>query len=203
MSAAEINTARIKELRERTGAGMVDCRNALVEAGGDIEKAIDLLREKGRAGSAKRAGREARQGVIDAYIHPGGQVGVLLELSCETDFAARDENFKALAHDICLHIAASAPDYLRREDVPADVIEREREVYRAQALEEGKKPEFVDRIVEGRLDKFYKERVLLEQVFVKDENSKRTVGDLVREFAAVVGENVTVRRYARFRVGDV
>jgi len=197
---AEITAAMVKELRERTGAGMMDCKKALTEAGGDMEQAIVILRERGLAQAAKKAGRVAAEGVVEAYIHGGGRIGVLVEVNCETDFVAKNEEFRAFVKDIAMHIAASNPQYVRREEVPQDVIEREREILRAQTLNEGKPEHVVDKIVEGRLEKFFKENCLLEQPFVKDPD--KTVDTLVKEKIATIGENISIRRFARFVVGE-
>jgi elongation factor Ts len=195
----EISTKQIAELRARTGAGMMDCKNALGETGGDMDKAADLLRSKGAAKADKRSGRKATEGLIDAYVHFNNKVAVLVELNCETDFVARTDDFKALAKDLALHIASARPMAVRIEDVPADVVERERKIYEAQVAEE-KKPDAVKvKIVEGRLKKFFEESVLLEQKFVKDDT--KTVGDLVKAVGAKTGENVQVRRFARFELG--
>jgi len=195
----EIPAKQVAELRAKTGAGMMDCKKALEETGGDIEKAIEVLRAKGAARADKRAEREASEGVIGSYVHHDGSVGVLVELNSETDFVARTEDFKALAKEIALHVAAAKPIAVRIEDVPADVVERERRVYRAQVAEE-KKPEAVrEKIVEGKLKKFYQEHVLLEQPFVKDD--KVTIGELVKALSGKTGEKVEVRRFARFELG--
>jgi elongation factor Ts len=195
----EIPAKLVAELRARTGAGMMDCKRALAETGGDIEKAIDLLRKTGAAKADKRAGRAASEGLIEAYVHFNGKVGVLVELNCETDFVARTEDFRRLAKDLALHIASAAPLAVRVEDLPTDVVAREREIYLAQLADE-KKPDTVkQKIVEGRLKKFFEERVLLEQRFVKDD--QRTVGDLVKELSGKTGENVQVRRFARLELG--
>ncbi|MBF8377213.1 translation elongation factor Ts [Alicyclobacillus mali] len=197
---AEITAAMVKELRERTGAGMMDCKKALTEAGGDMEQAIVILRERGLAQAAKKAGRIAADGLVEAYIHGGGRIGVLVEVNCETDFVAKNEEFRTFVKDIAMHIAASNPQYVRREEVPQDVIEREREILRAQTLNEGKPEQVVDKIVEGRLEKFFKENCLLEQPFVKDPD--KTVDTLVKEKIATIGENISIRRFARFVVGE-
>ena len=195
----EIPAKLVAELRARTGAGMMDCKKALEEAGGDIEKAVDLLRKKGAAKADKRAGREASQGLIAAYVHHNGKVGVLVELNCETDFVANTEEFKQLAKDLTHQIASTAPIAVRREDIPADVIAKEQEIYRAQVAEQ-KKPDHVkEKIVEGQLNSFYEERALLEQKFVRD--GSKTIGDMVKEVAAKTGENVRVRRFVRFQLG--
>ena len=195
----DVSTKLIAELRARTGAGMMDCKKALEEAGGDIEKAAEILRSRGAAKADKRAGRSASEGLIEAYVHFNGKVAVLVEINCETDFVARTDGFRQLAKDVALHIASAKPLAVRVEDLPAEVIEREKRIYEAQVAEE-KKPDAVKvKIVEGRLKKFYEESVLLEQKFVKDDS--RTVGDLVKQLAANTGENVQVRRFARFELG--
>jgi elongation factor Ts len=195
----EIPAKLVAELRGRTGAGMMDCKKALEETAGDLEKAVDVLRAKGAAKADKRAGREASEGLIGSYIHHDGAIGVLVELNCETDFVARTEDFKTLAKELAVHVAAARPMAVRIEDVPADVVQRERQVYEAQVAEQ-KKPEHIRaKIVDGMLKKFYEENVLLEQKFVKDD--KRTVGDLVKEVAAKTGEHVSVRRFVRFELG--
>lgn len=196
----EVPAAQVKELRERTGAGMLACKQALVEARGDMERAITILREKGLAAAAKKAGRVANDGLVEAYIHGGGRIGVLVEVNCETDFVARTEEFRTLARDLALQIAAARPEYIRRDDVPEEVVARERAILRAQALREGKPEKVVDRMVEGRLEKFFKEQCLLEQPFIKDPNI--TVGQLITEKIARLGENITVRRFARFELGE-
>ncbi len=190
----------IKELRERTGVGINECKKALTETDGDIEKAIDFLREKGLATAAKKAGRIASEGVVDSYIHAGGKIGVLLEVNCETDFVARNDVFKALVKDIAMHIVATNPRYLNKEEVPAADIEKEREVLRAQALNEGKPEKIVDKMVEGRMSKFYSENCLLEQDFVK--NPDQTVQDFINEKIAVLGEKISVRRFVRWERGE-
>ena len=195
----EIPAKLVAELRARTGAGMMDCKRALAATGGELEHAIDLLRKQGAAKADKRAGREASEGLIEAYVHHNGRVGVLVEVNCETDFVANTAEFRQLAKDLTHQIAATAPIALRREDIPPEVVAREREIYRAQ-VEQEKKPEHVrDKIVEGRLNSFYEERVLLEQKFVKD--GSKTIGDMVKELAAKTGENVVVRRFVRFERG--
>lgn len=197
---ANITPAMVKELREKTGAGMMDCKKALTETNGDMEKAIDYLREKGLAAAAKKAGRVAAEGVVEAYIHMGGRIGVLVEVNCETDFVAKTPEFKELAKDIAMHIAASRPEYVKREDIPDDVLEHERRLYRQIALNEGKPEKIVDKIVEGKIDRFVKEVCLLEQPFVKDPDI--TVGQLIQSKIAKIGENITVRRFARFERGE-
>jgi len=195
-----VTAEMVKELRERTGAGMMDCKKALVAADGDIEKAIDELRTKGLASAAKKASRVASEGVVTSYIHAGGRIGVLVEVNCETDFVGKTAEFKQLAYDIAMQIAASNPDYVSREDVPEQVITHEKEVLKAQALEEGKPEKVIDKMVEGRLEKFYKERCLLEQPFIKDPD--KTVQELIHEHVARIGENINVRRFARYELGQ-
>ncbi|QSO45365.1 translation elongation factor Ts [Alicyclobacillus mengziensis] len=196
----EISAALVKELREKTGAGMMDCKRALTEANGDIERAGELLREKGLASAAKKAGRVASEGVVEAYIHGGGRIGVLVEVNSETDFVAKNQEFRDFVHDVAMHIAAAAPQYVRREDVPADTVEREKEILRQQTLNEGKPANIVDKIVEGRIDKFFKEICLLEQPFVK--NPDKTVEELLKEIIAHIGENISIRRFSRYVVGE-
>src|SRR6266446_5893428 len=196
----EIPAKLVAELRAKTGAGMMDCKSALQETGGDLEKAVDILRKKGAAKAERRAGREASEGWIGSYVHHDGSVAVLVELNSETDFVARTDDFKALAKEIAVHVAATKPLAVRIEDLPADLVQRERRVYESQVAEQ-KKPENIRaKIVDGMMKKFYEENVLLEQKFVKDD--KRTVGELVKELAAKTGEKVDVRRFARLRVGE-
>lgn len=195
-----ITAEMVKELRTLTGAGMMDCKKALLETGGDKEKAINFLREKGLAKAAKRAGRIAAQGVVDSYIHLGGKVGVMVEVNCETDFVARNEEFRAFARDICLQVAATNPAYLSREDVPEEVIENEKEILRRQAANEGKPEKIIDKIVNGRIEKFFQENCLLEQPFIKDQD--KTVKDLLTEKIAKIGENIIIRRFVRFEMGE-
>ena len=195
-----ITAGMVKELREKTGAGMMDCKNALVEANGDMERATVILREKGLATAAKKAGRIASEDIVDAYIHMGGRIGVLVEINCETDFVAKTDEFKQLVKDIAMQVAASKPMCVRREELPEDVIEQEKEVYRAQGLNEGKPEKIIDKIVEGRMEKFYQQVCLLEQPFIKDPD--RTVQDIVNEKIAKIGENISVRRFARFEMGE-
>lgn len=195
-----VTAEMVKELRERTGVGMMDCKKALVATNGDIEKAIDELRTKGLAKAAKKASRVASEGVVISYIHGGGRIGVLVEVNCETDFVGKTADFKQLAYDIAMQIAASNPEFVSREEVPASVIEHEKEVLKAQALEEGKPEKVVDKMVEGRLDKFYKERCLLEQPFIKDPD--KTVQELIHANIAKIGENINVRRFVRYELGE-
>ncbi len=190
----------VMELRQRTGAGMMDCKNALTETNGDFDKAIDYLREKGIAKAAKKAGRIAAEGLVDSYIHMNGTIGVLVEVNCETDFVARGDQFKALVHDIAMHIAAAKPEYLAPEDVPSSVLEHEKEILRAQALAEGKPAQIVDRMVEGRIKSYYEDYCLLNQKFVKDPS--KTINQLVVEATAQIGEKISVRRFARFEMGE-
>ena len=190
----------VMTLRQRTGAGMMDCKKALLETDGDMEKAVDYLREKGIAKAAKKAGRIAAEGIVDSYIHMGGKVGVLLEVNCETDFVARGDQFKELVHDIALQIAAANPSYVTVEEVPAEVIEKEKEILRAQAIEEGKPEKIVDKMVEGRIKTFYDENCLLCQKFVKD--TSKTIEQLVVEATATIGEKISIRRFVRYEMGE-
>jgi elongation factor Ts len=196
----EISAKQVKELRDRTGAGMMECKSALQESRGDVEAAIDILRARGAAKAAKRAAREASDGAIGSYIHMGGRIGVLVEVNCETDFVAKNEQFQQLVRDIAMHIAASNPTAVKREDIPVDLIERERAVYREQMKESGKPEQIWDRIVDGKLEKFYAESALLEQPFVK--NPDQTVGQLITEVSAKTGEKIDVRRFTRYGLGD-
>lgn len=196
----EITTEMIKELRAATGAGILDCRKALQEANGDFDKAVDYLRQKGLAKAAKRASREASEGTIELYSHGNGRVGVMVEVNCETDFVARSEAFRNLAHEIALQIAAASPRYIRPEDVPAEELEREKEVARQRALEEGKPEQVIERIVEGRLKKFYEETCLLNQPYIRDDSI--TVEQLIMQNVASIGENILVRRFARWELGE-
>lgn len=195
-----ISASLVKELRERTGAGMMDCKKALAETGGDLEKAVDYLREKGLAAAAKKAGRIAAEGLVESYIHGGGRIGVLVEVNCETDFVAKTEEFRAFVKDIAMQIAASRPEYVRREEVPESVIEKEKEILRAQALNEGKPEKIVDRMVQGRIEKYFKEVCLLEQPFIK--NPDITVQELLTEQIARIGENINIRRFVRYELGE-
>jgi len=198
-----ISAEMVRKLREETGAGMMDCKSALVEAGGDPERARELLRKKGLAAAAKKAGRAAMEGVIGTYIHPGAKVGVLVEVNCETDFVAKTPEFQSLVKDVAMHIAAAspaAPLYVTKEDVPAEVLEKEKEIYRAQAAAQGKPEGVVSKIAEGKLKEYYATFCLLEQPFVRD--SSLTVGQLIQEKIALIKENIVVRRFARYRVGE-
>ncbi len=194
-----ISVELVKELREKTGAGMMDCKKALSETGGDIERAIDYLRQKGLSEAAKRSSRTASEGLVASYIHPGGKIGVLVEVNCESDFVARTEDFQALVKDIAMQVAAANPTYLRREDVPEEVISREKKIYEAQAKGEGKPERIIERIVQGKLEKFFQEICLLEQPFVKDPDM--TIGQLVSSKIAKLGENIVVRRFQRYQLG--
>jgi len=197
---SEINSKDVVALRQKTGLGMMDCKRALTESDGDFEKAVEWLRKKGIAKGEARAGRAAGQGLIDSYVHPGGKVGVLLEVSCETDFVARSEDFARLIHDIAMQIAATAPIAVKREDISPSVIEREMGIYREQLAGEKKPPEIIDRIAKGKLEKFFQESCLTEQEFVKD--NKMTIKDLVLEMAGKLKENIQIRRFVRFTLGD-
>ena len=196
----KITSKLVKELRDRTGVGMMDCKKALVETEGDMEKAIQHLREKGLSAAAKRAGKETKEGSIFSYIHPGSRLGVLVEVNCETDFVARTDDFQELGKNLAMQVAASAPLTVTRDELPKDVIEKEREIFKKQALSSGKPENVVDKIVEGKLEKFYHEICLLEQPFVK--NDKETIEDLLKETIAKLGENIVIKRFARFQLGE-
>lgn len=195
----EISAHAVKDLREKTGAGMMECKKALVDSSGDFEKAIDLLRQKGLASAARKAGRSASEGMIGSYIHMD-KIGVLIEVNCETDFVARTDDFRDMVKDVAMHIAAANPTYLSREDIPQDVIEREKEIYRAQVT--NKPPQVVEKIIEGKLEKFYSDMCLIDQIFVKDPDQKKKIRDLVTEKVAKVGENIVLRRFVRFQLGE-
>ena len=197
---SEVNAQMVKELRDKTGAGMMDCKKALAESAGDLEKAVDFLRKKGLKDVSKRAGKTAAEGVVHSYIHSGGRIGVMLELNCETDFVARGDEFQGLAKSIAMHIAWSAPRFLSREEVPADVIAREEEVYRSQLKPEQQK--MADKILPGKLEKFYEGVCLLEQLDVRDTSGKKTIQDNINEISAKLGERIAVRRFARYEVGE-
>ncbi len=200
---AEITANQVKELRARTGAGIIDCRNALSEANGDLERAQQLLRAKGLAAAGQKSGRATKEGLVTSYIHGEGRLGVLVEINCETDFVARTEDFKTLARDIAMQVAASDPTYVSREDVPADLLASERAAYAAQAKAEGKPEHVSTKIAEGKLEKFFAGVCLLDQPFIRDDGSHaRKVGDVIKEVIAKTGENIQVRRFARFRLGD-
>ncbi|MCY0892064.1 MAG: translation elongation factor Ts [Acidibacillus sp.] len=195
-----VTAEQVKELRQKTGAGMLDCKKALSEANGDLEKAIEFLREQGLASAAKKAGRIASEGVVESYIHAGGRIGVLVEVNCETDFVAKTDQFRGLCRDIAMHIAASRPEYLRREDISQEVVERETEIFRQQTLNEGKPEHIVDKIVAGKVDKFLREQCLLDQAFVKDPSI--TVANLVATQIGKIGENISIRRFTRYEMGE-
>jgi elongation factor Ts len=195
-----VSAQMVKELRERTGAGLMDCQNALVESGGDMDEAVAALRKKGLAAAAKKAGRVAADGAVGSYIHAGGKIGVLVEVNCETDFVARTDDFQALVKDIAMHIAAADPRFLHRDEVTSQVLDSEREIFRQQAIDAGKPANVVDRIVDGKIEKYYSEQVLLEQPFVK--NPDLTVGELIAETVGKIGENIQVRRFSRYALGE-
>jgi len=195
-----ITAKMVQELREKTGAGMMACKKALTETDGDLEKAIKVLRESGIAKAAKREGRATAEGVIASYIHAGDKLGVMVEINCETDFVARTDQYRGFARDVAMHIAAINPLYVRREDVDQDLIDKERDIYRTQALNDGKPEKIVDKIVDGRIEKYLSEIVLLEQPFVKDND--KTVGELLKETASALGENLNIKRFSRFRLGE-
>jgi elongation factor Ts len=197
---SEVSAGLVRDLRERTGAGMMDCKRALSEVQGDLEKAIVYLREKGLAAAAKRAGRAAADGTVDAYIHAGGKIGVLIEVNCETDFVARTDDFRALVRELAMQVAAANPRYVRREDVPAEVRDQERSIYAAQAANSGKPAAVIDKMVNGKVEKFFSEVCLLEQPFIKDPD--KPVSQLVADAVAKMGENIVVRRFARFQLGE-
>ncbi|WP_347490844.1 translation elongation factor Ts [Desulfoscipio sp. XC116] len=197
---AEITAAMVKELREKSGAGMMDCKKALVATDGNMEKAIDYLREKGLASAAKKSGRITAEGLVDSYIHAGGKIGVLLEVNCETDFVAKTDEFKELVRDIAMQIAAARPQYVTKEEVPENIVAKEKEILAAQAANEGKPAKIIEKMVEGRIEKFYKDICLLEQPFIKDTD--KTVKQLVTEKIAKIGENISVRRFVRYELGE-
>ncbi len=194
------NSTLVKELREKTGAGILDCQKALTEANNDIEKAIEHLRQKGLAAAQKKAGRETNEGLVEAYIHPGSRIGVLVEVNCETDFVARNDEFKAFVKDLCLQIAASSPAFVKREDIPAALVEKEKAIYLAQAKEMGKPEPAWAKIVEGKLEKFFQESCLLEQSFIKDPSV--FIKDLLAQKIAKIGENISIRRFTRYQLGQ-
>lgn len=190
----------VKELRDRTGAGFSDCRNALIEAGGDIEQAINVLRKKGQAAAAKKSQRSTSEGIVGSYIHAGGKIGAIVEVNCESDFVARTEDFQRLCHDLAMHVAATDPRFLRREQVTQEILDREREIYREQAKATGKPDPVIEKIVNGKMEKFYEENCLYEQHFIKDEGV--TVKEMVDQLIAKIGENISIRRFSRFKVGE-
>ncbi len=195
-----ISAQMVKELRESTGAGMMDCKKALVETNGDMDKAVDYLREKGLAAAAKKSGRVAAEGVVESYIHGAGKIGVMIEVNCETDFVAKTPEFHSFVRDLAMQVAAANPQYLSRAEVPTAIIEHEREILRAQALNEGKPEKIVDKMVDGRVEKFYKDNCLLEQTFIKDPD--KSVTDVVNAQIAKIGENIVVRRFVRYQMGE-
>lgn len=197
---ANISASLVKELREMTGSGMMDCKKALIETDGNIEKAAEYLREQGMADSVKKSGRIAAEGIVTSYLHMGGKIGVLLELNCETDFVAKTEKFQKLGQDIAMQIAAAKPEYITKEEVPAEAIEKEKEILKAQALNEGKPASVVEKMVAGRIEKFYKEICLLEQSYIKGDDI--SVGDLLKQSIAEIGENIHVRRFVRYEMGE-
>jgi elongation factor Ts len=196
----DVSAAAVKELREKTGAGMMDCKKALAECRGDLNKAVDYLRQKGLAAAAKKASRTATDGAVGAYVHPGGKIGVLVELNCETDFVARTAEFQNLLKDIAMQIAAANPRYIRPEEVPSGDLQKEREIYRQQALETGKPEKVIEKIIDGKIDRFYSEVCLLEQAFIK--NPDRKVADILTEAMARLGENIQVKRFSRYQLGE-
>ena len=197
---ADISAALVKQLREKSGAGIMDCKSALKECDGDIEKASDYLRKKGLATAAKRAGRAMSEGVVESYIHMGGKLGALVEVNCETDFVAKNDDFREFAKNVAMHIAATSPVGIKEEDVPEEVVSREREIYQGQALEMGKPEKMIVKIVEGKLKKFFKENCLMNQAYVR--NPDLTIADLINELIAKIGENITIKRFERFQVGE-
>jgi elongation factor Ts len=194
-----ITSQMVKELRDKTNAGMMDCKKALTETAGDMEKAVDLLRQKGLAVAAKRAGRETKEGLVESYIHAGGKLGVMVEVGCETDFVAKTDDFKAFAKNVAMHIAAANPVAVNRDDVPAEVLQREKDIYVNQALESGKPPQIVEKIVSGKVEKYLAEICLMEQKYVK--NDELTIQDLLNELVAKMGENISIKKFARFQIG--
>ena len=197
---AEISAAMVKELREKTGSGIMDCKKALKENDGDVDKSLDFLRKKGLAKAAKRSGREATEGYVQSYIHMGGKIGVLVEVNCETDFVAKNDDFQAFTKNIAMHIAAAAPMGMGPEEIPEAVVAKEREIYRERALEQGKPENIVDKIVDGQIEKFFKDSCLMSQPYIKDP--KLTIGDLVTDAIAKMGENIKIRKFARFQIGE-
>ena len=195
-----ISASMVKELRERTGAGMMDCKRALTDAQGDIEKAIELLRERGLAAAAKKAGRIASEGAVGSYIHMGGRIGVLVEINCETDFVAKTDQFQQLVRDVAMQIAAANPLYVRRDEVPQAELDKEREILRQQALNEGKPEKIVDKMVDGRIEKYYKQNCLMDQEYIKDTD--KTVSQIITEAVSTIGENISVRRFVRYEMGE-
>jgi elongation factor Ts len=200
MTAMEVSASTVKELRERTGAGMMDCKKALAETGGDLQKAVDFLRQKGLAAAAKKADRAATDGAVGAYVHPGGKIGVLVEINCETDFVARTAEFQVLLKDIAMQVAAANPRVVRREEVPAEELEKEKTIYRQQALDTGKPEKVIEKIVEGKIERFYSEVCLMEQSFIKDPD--KNISGVINDAIARLGENIQIRRFARYHLGE-
>ena len=198
----EVSAKDVMALRKKTGVGMMDCKKALIEAQGDMEKAADMLREKGIASAQKRAERETNQGYIAVYVHPGAKLAAMVEVDCETDFVSRNEDFQAFTKNIAMHIAAANPLAVSSEELDQDIVEKEREIYKAQALNEGKNPEFVDKIIDGRLKKFYAESCLLNQMYIRDEKGKTTIQDLLNELIGKIGENIVIKKFSRFQIGS-
>ncbi len=196
----QIDAKSVKALREKTSAGMMECKRALQEAGGDEEKAITILREKGLSAAAKRAGRAANQGIVDSYIHLGGKIGVMIEVNCETDFVAKNEDFRSFVRDLCLQVAATNPAYLNKEDVPEAILENERQILKTQAANEGKPEKVIEKIIEGKIEKYYRENCLIEQAFIKDEDI--TIHELLSGMVAKIGENIVIRRFMRYEMGE-
>jgi len=199
---ATISANEVKELREKTGAGMMDAKKALQETAGDFEKAVDLLRKKGLSAAAKKSARVASEGIVASYIHMGGKIGVMVEINCETDFVARNDDFQQFARDVAMQVAAANPQYVSRDHVSADVLERERTIYREQATESGKPANVVEKIVDGKIEKFYSESCLMEQVYIKDADGKLKVRDLLNQLVATIGENIIIRRFVRYQLGE-
>ena len=198
----EVSAKDVMTLRKKTGAGMMDCKKALIDSHGDMEKAADILREKGIASAQKRAERETNQGYIAVYVHPGAKLASMVEVDCETDFVSRNEDFQSFAKNIALHIAAANPLAITSEELDQDIIDKEREIYKAQALNEGKKPEFVDKIIDGRLKKFYAESCLMNQIYIRDEKGETTIKDLLNELIVKIGENIVIKTFSRFQIGS-
>ena len=198
----EISANDVMTLRKKTGVGMMDCKKALQEANGDIEKATNILREKGIATAQKRSGRETNQGYIATYVHPGAKLATMVEVNCETDFVARNEDFQKFAQNLAMHITAANPISISEEDIDPEIIEKEKEIYKAQALNEGKKPEFVDKIVEGRIKKFFAESCLLNQIYIRDESRKTTIQDLLNDLISKIGENIVIGHFTRYEIGS-
>lgn len=199
-AAATIKASEVQDLRQKTGAGMMDCKKALMECGGDVEKAIEFLRKKGISTAEKKAGREAKQGAVTSYIHGGGRIGVLVEINCETDFVARNENFQEFCKDVAMHVAATNPLYLKREEVPADALDKEKDILKAQLKEQGKPEQVWDKILEGKMNKYYEENCLMEQAFVKDTDL--SIEELRKQTVATIGENIVIKRFVRFELGQ-